>query len=680
MKRLKFNFRSKKAVFATVATVVAVGLGGFAYKQVSATEIRDCSGNSIIQCGALTPREFISKVKQNNNNGHHDLQAIYANFGLVPKQYQQFVKYAEMGQDYRNGNIVVNGQIVATHAWSIGRYAAWQGSGYFKKVIDGKTYYGNYNDKAYGANVKSIPVMVLFDSHGVMQFAVMTACGNPARGNKVTPKYSCDLLQTKHDSGNTYSFTTKASASDNAKVVKVVYDFGDGSNKVTETSLSKEVTHTYTKSGSFTTSVTVYVSLPGKQTVTVTSAHCQTKITVTPPPPQVSLTCNDLALTPGVINQQNGDQTYELTASGSAKNATITSYAFTLGDGSAPVKIATSANTASTEHTYAPGTYTASVVVSAQANGKDYSATSANCEKSITVKKPAPSSLACDNLTLTAGNVDSTTGDTQYTLAATASEQNATISDYTFTLGDGSKDVTVTSSAITAFTTHTYAPGTYDVHVSVTGMEDGKQVTVTSPNCAGSITVKPPVPSPTPTYSCDGLTVTSGNVDGTTGATAYTLAATAYVSNATITNYVFNFDDNNQTQTVTTGNTSATATHTYAPGTYNPTVTVTVTLPDGTTKQVTSAACATQITVAPPTCTAPNGQTYPAGSSQCTPTCTSPTNGQQYPMGSAECQTPPPTLPNTGAGNTIALFAGVSLAAAGLHWLFVNRRFGRSSL
>lgn len=702
MKRLRFNFRSKKAVLATVAAVVALGLGGFAFKEVSATEIRDCSGNSIIQCGALSPSEFINKVKQNNTNGHHDLPAIYANFGLVPKQYQQFVKYAKMGQDYRNGNVVVNGQVVATNAWSIGRWASWQGSGYFTKKINGVNYYGNYNDKAYGSNVNSIPVMVLFNSHGVMQFAAMTACGNPVGGKKVTPKYSCDLLQTKHDSGNTYSFSTKASASENAKVVKVVYDFGDGSSKVTETSLSKEVTHTYTKPGSFTTSVTVYVSLPGNQTVTVTSAHCQTKITVTPPPPPVSLTCNDLTLTPGVVNQQNGDQSYTLTANGSAKNATITGYAFTLGDGSAPVKVSTGNTSASTTHTYAPGTYLASVVVSAKANGKGYTATSVNCEKRFTVNKFVPGSLACDNLTLTAGNVDSTTGDTQYTLAATASEQNATIDHYTFTLGDGSSDVTVNGSSTSASTTHTYVPGTYDVHVSVTGTVNGKQVTETSPNCAGSITVKPPVPSPTPTYSCDGLTVTPGDINSTTGATAYTLAATASVSNATITNYVFNFDDNNQTQTVTTSNTSATATHTYAPGTYNPTVAVTVTLSDGTTKQVTSAACATKLTIAPPTCTAPNGQTYPvgssecqpqpptctapngqtypAGSSQCTPTCTSPTNGQQYPMGSAQCQTPPPVLPNTGAGNTIALFAGVSLAAAGLHWLFVSRRFGRSSL
>jgi LPXTG-motif cell wall-anchored protein len=237
--------------------------------------------------------------------------------------------------------------------------------------------------------------------------------------------------------------------------------------------------------------------------------------------------------------------------------------------------------------------------------------------------------------------------------------------------------------------------------VTVNGTVSGKQVSETSANCAGTITVKPPVVPPTPVYTCDGLTAVQTGAADAAGNQEYTLTATASASNATITNYVFTFGDQNQTQTVTSSNTAAVATHTYAPGTYNPSVQVTVTLPDGTTKQVTAAACATKITIAAPTCTAPNGQTYPVGSaqcqpqqtctapngqtyptgsSQCTPTCTSPTNGQTYPMGSVECQPPAPTLPNTGAGDTLALFAGVSLGAAILHWLFIGRRFGRSQL
>ena len=695
MKRLRFNFRSKKAVLATVAAVVAVGLGGFAYKQVSATEIRDCSGNSIIKCGELTPSAFINQVKANNdNNGHHDLQAVYANFGLVPSQYQQFADHAEMGEDYRNGTIVVNGQTVATNAWSIGRYASWQGSGYFTKKINGVDYYGNYNDKAYGPNVNSIPVMVIFDSKGVMQFAAMTACGNPATGNKVTPKYSCDLLQSQHDSGNTYSFSTKASASENAKVVKVVYNFGDGSANVTETSLSTQVKHTYSKSGTFTASVTVYVSLPGNQTVTVTSAKCKTQITVTPPPPQVSLVCSDLTLIPGDVDQSNGNQKYTLDAAAKATNATITDYTFTLGDQSAPVTVSTSADTASTTHTYAPGDYTAKVVVSATAAGKTYTATSADCQKSITVKKIPQGTLTCDQLTLTPGNVDQTTGNTDYTLDATATAQNATITSYVFTLGDGAPNQTVTTGNTTASTTHTYSPGTYHAFVTVNGTANGSSVSETSTKCAGDITVKPIVQ--TAAYSCDGLTgVTTGEADAN-GNQEYTFTATASATNATITNYVFDFDDNNQAQTVTTSDNTATATHTYAPGTYNPHASVTVTLSDGTTKTVTSAACATKITVAPPTCTAPNGQTYPkgseqctptctapngqtypAGSAQCTPTCTSPTTGQQYPMGSSECLTAT-VLPNTGAGDIFGLFAGVSAGAAAIHWFFVRRRLSRS--
>jgi len=694
MKRLRFSFRSKKAVLATVAAVVALGIGAYGYKQAHA--VQDCSGNSIIKCGEQTPKAFINQVKANNdNNGHHDLQAVYSYFGLEPKDYDKFVSYAEMGTDYRDGHIVVNGQTVATNSWSIGRYASWQGSGYFTKTIDGKKYYGNYNDKAFGPGVQSIPVMVMFNSKGEMQFAAMTACGNPAPGKPITPKYSCDLLQSTHVSGNTYSFSTKATATNNAKLVKVVYNFGDGTT-ATETSLSMQVKHTYSKAGDFTATVTVYVSLPGKQTVTVTSAKCKVCIKITPPP-QVSLTCNYLTATPGAI-ESNGDQSYKFVANGSVKNATITGYTFNV-DGAN-----TTTTSSSLTKTFQPGSHNVSVTVNATANGKSYTATSNDCKKSFTVKSNGQ--LACDNLTLTPGTAE-TNGDTPYTLTATASATNATITSYAFNFGDGSNH-TVNTANTSATTTHTYTPGNYNVTVLVTGK--GANGNGVSASCTGKITVKPP----TPVYACDGLTATAIGEADDNGNVAYKLVATAIATNATISGYTFDFGDGSQAKTVTTSDTSASTTHTYAPSTnaYTTRVTVNVTLPDGTTKQVTSDACQTQITVQPPTCTAPNGQTYPKGSPECAPTCTapngqtypagspncevcqynnklsansaqctppptckSPTTGQTYPMGSSECQ--PTVLPNTGAGSMLGIFAGASLAGGLAYRFMLGRRLSR---
>ena len=749
----KFVPKSLKGV-AVGAVVAAAAFAGLSAYRAYAADSYNCDNNAVVYCGASSANQLASKY--NSGDGHnkaYTIQDIYHWFGIGSGDVNNMKSDAVEGSVTSTGDVYAGNTLVATNALTGGRENI---SGSTKEKYGATTFYVRKPSVSFLQG--SLTAMVVMKD-GVFQFAILHACGNPVIGTPKKPNYS---IQKQVRAAGSSSYSSDVTVKSGTEVQYQITVSSTGAvpvdNVTVRDALPADITYT---SGSlkengasadaskfFGNGISIssikngdkvvfdFNAVAGKVSATDTSCRAETlnnegymsaaglpnqssgaKVTTTctPPPPQVSLTCDQLTLTPGTIDQNTGDQIYTLEATGTAKNATITGYDFTFGD-SATQTVTTSATSAKTTHSYAPGTYTASVEVTATANGKAYKETSADCQKSITVTPPTPSTLTCDQLSLTPGTVDSTTGDTAYALAASATANNATITKYVFTLGDGSADQTVTTGNTTASTNHTYAPGTYNVSVSVTGTEKGKTVTETSANCAGQITVKPVVTPPTPTYSCDGLTATPGDTDSTTGATSYTLAATASVSNATITNYVFNFDDNNQTQTVTTGNTSASATHTYAPGTYNPSVTVTVTLNDGTTKQVTSAACATKITVAPPTCTAPNGQTYPAGSSECTPqqtctapngqtyplgsancttcqynnqlsanspqctppqTCTSPTNGQQYPMGSSQCQ--PTQLPNTGAGNVIGLFAGVSLAAAGLHWLFVTRRLGRGS-
>lgn len=270
-------------VFAASALLLAVA----GFHNAGAAFVQDCKANSIIVCGSPTADDFISKVRADNDgHGNHDLQAVYSDFGLVPSEYSQFVTNARPGMALQNGTVVVDGQTVATNAWSIGRT---QFSYTTPITINGKTYF-----KANDTQVllQNLPVMVMFNAQGQMQFAVMNACGNPIKAENVAPKFSCDLLQAKAVSGqqNTFTFTTKATATNNAKLVKVVYTFGDGTT-ATETDLNTPVQHTFIAntcgSGGNTCTVmaTVTVSLPGSQTQTVTSATCKTQITVNVPPP-----------------------------------------------------------------------------------------------------------------------------------------------------------------------------------------------------------------------------------------------------------------------------------------------------------------------------------------------------------------------------------------------------------
>ncbi|MFA5003775.1 MAG: PKD domain-containing protein [Candidatus Saccharimonadales bacterium] len=373
------TFRRPKTLFVlgVVLMLSLVGVASFGATKVLAG---DCDENAIMYCGTGSASQFVGKVRANNDgHGHTDLQAIYADYGLAPAEYSRFVTTAKPGVAFKNGNIVVGNQIVATNTNSIGRLASFQGAGFFTKVINGHTYYGNTNARAFATD--ALPVMVMFNSKGVMEFAVMNSCGNPMGGTKVAPTYSCDALRKSPVAGkaNTYNFSTAASAANNASIAKVVYDFGDGASK-TELSPSTTVQHTYTRGGNFTAKVTVYVNLPGNQQVVVQSVHCQTIITVLVP----FARCVELA--GPAIDQSKMSFLFVATAS-FGNGATFTSADFNFGDGHSANGVAPNGTTASANHTYAqPGTFNAFATLHFMANG--VAVTAPTCKALVTPTTP----------------------------------------------------------------------------------------------------------------------------------------------------------------------------------------------------------------------------------------------------------------------------------------------------
>lgn len=366
---------TKLLLVALLAVSVTFVVGGSA--KVSAA---DCDENAIVYCGTGSASTLIDKVKANNDgHGHHDLQPIYAHYGLVPADYSRYVSTARPGTAYKDGRIVVDGQIVATGTKSIGRLASFQGPGYFTTAISGAgTYYGNINSRAFGSD--SLPVMVMFNSKGAMEFAVLTNCGNPIYGTPATPTYSCDALHSSLVSGkpNTYSFTTAATATNNAKLVKVVYNFGDGTT-ATSTSLTTPVVHAYAKAGTYNATVTVYVSLPGNQTITVTSVKCATVITIKAP----FFSC--IQLTGAILDKSK--YSYSFTATANYGNgATFTGADFNFGDSHSANGVAPTGTSVSTSHMYATaGNYRIVATLHFNVNGVAQSAT---CSATITPTQP----------------------------------------------------------------------------------------------------------------------------------------------------------------------------------------------------------------------------------------------------------------------------------------------------
>lgn len=266
-------------VFA-IAMAGAVGLGLAVKQNTTAATVRECGTNSIDNsthgggCGALSASEFISDV---NHNQPSDLKTIYSHFGLPASEYDRFLKEARHGVAYKDGRIVVDGQVVAENAWSLGR----DSKSYSKPYgINGKTYHASRANNVFAVN--TIDVMVLFNANGEMQFAVMEPCGNPTWGDNVKPEYSCDMLTKTPVAGkkDTYTFKASATAKNNASIVRYEFDFGDGTKK---SSTSNTIEHTYTKPGKYTATVTVVVKLPGDKEKVVPGPKCKTEVEVLAP-------------------------------------------------------------------------------------------------------------------------------------------------------------------------------------------------------------------------------------------------------------------------------------------------------------------------------------------------------------------------------------------------------------
>ena len=231
-------------------------------------------------CGALTPSEL---VDEDIPNGDPDDQgAVFAHFGLSPGEYGRF-KSAEMGVAKTNGDIVVGDETVMTNAWSIGRVKFSYSTEY---PISGV---GTFFKSMHTDVLKSdIPVMVMFDDNGEVEAAVLTACGNPVKGEKVRHNAVCkDLIKTPvSDKKDTFTFTTLFATSELVDVVKLDY-FANGELFDT-TSTPDEATKQMTFTEDTTVVVKVTISLPGDKTKTVESEACKAFIEVkkkeVPPP------------------------------------------------------------------------------------------------------------------------------------------------------------------------------------------------------------------------------------------------------------------------------------------------------------------------------------------------------------------------------------------------------------
>lgn len=652
----------------------------------NASSARDCDSNAIVKCGVSSANDVISKVK-----GSNELQHIYSGYGLQSSDYSRFQKTAKLGYVTKSGNVVVGGKTVGTGSDTIGRQYI---SGSSKKTINGKTYYSRKTSVSFVSN--SIPAYVMMNGDQV-EFVVLTACGNPVhthpKGSK--PIAKCDLLQVAQTAGtlDTFEFTTKATASNGAKITKVTYTFGDNTASVTKNTPTEKVTHKYAKPGNYTAKVTVYFT--ANAGCSDTSDTCEHPITVKPPVTPV-YACLGLGTT--LANDSNTKYTF--TANAKAENgAVLQSGSFNFGDG-ATANGTVSGNNVTATHDYTKsGTFTTTATLTFNVGSTTKTAT---CSFTVKPEIPQPA-YQCTGLAVTKKDR------TDFEFKGSGTATNATITGYRYTVKNSTGTVLLTKDTGTneVLPYSQTTTGDYTVSVQVIVSVNGTTaVTPVSETCTKPFTVTPP--PVTPVAECTALTATlkTGSDD------TYDFATSTHTEgNAQPVSYSYNFGD---TQTQVTGNTTS---HQYTTaGDYTAKVTVTFNV-DGQQQQKTSEACTVPVKVKQQECKPgiPTGSPQcneckpgvPAGSSECTPTCenggktgsectptcenggipsTSPqctptcenggvdhNSAQCSPtcenggMTGAQCQ--PKALPATGAETAVGgLFGSSALAGAGYYW------------
>lgn len=330
-------------------------------------ENRDCDSNAIMYCGAYSASEFQQKY---NANAPGDLRNIYAHYGVNTAE----VAGAKHGYVTRDGKVTVNGKVVATGAYTVGRETKPNSH---TVTIAGKTYYERNSTSNFNWDLNAF---VVLDQFGRFKYALIKDCGNPVVAVPTQPVAvaTCDTLTATAVNRTTYNFTAKASASNGGTITGYSYNFGDGTVK----SGNATISHTYAKPGTYTVKVTAKTNLGDR-----TSAACTKTVTVAPEPAAV---CNGLTAT--ITNRTN----VSLKAIATATNgATIQNYSFTITDENDKTVFNKTATTDTVSTTLKDaGSYKAKVVVKTSVGDK----TGPACEKSFTIAKEKVPGVSIEKL------------------------------------------------------------------------------------------------------------------------------------------------------------------------------------------------------------------------------------------------------------------------------------------
>ena len=268
--------------FKKIGIAISLGfamLGGIWL--ASPSQAAGCNSFNVVYCGTHSMSELQTAYSRT------EIKELYKQWYITETMVQGGSNMREGVVD-ANGNITVDGRVVATNAITVQSKAGTRQPQPQRsyKTSNGYTYYQYTTGQSFVDGPKSYNIYAWFDNNGSFITGVIKDCGNPVWGNPTTPPakpvLTCDALQVTEISRNTFKFSVKATAKGGASITSYTYNFGDNNIKTTN---SSEIQYTYAKEGNYKVTVTVN----GKETGEVKrqSEGCTKTIVVKPEPKMI---------------------------------------------------------------------------------------------------------------------------------------------------------------------------------------------------------------------------------------------------------------------------------------------------------------------------------------------------------------------------------------------------------
>ena len=608
--------KTQKILFASLILTAIAGVSAVPLTKADNVVFngpRDCNNNSILYCGAMSVGELQQKY-----NASPNAQQVYHYYGIDSADMARLQNTAKAGKVYKNGNVVVNGQVVATNSFSAG----WQPQPTSTQATyNGVTFYNTASQGVFLSD--SIDAFVVMDN-GVFAFAILSSCGNPVGGKAGTHEYKLD--KTVRKAGGAWVKTAPVHYGEVYEYKVEVTNTGTGHVRWVRTkdvlpADQKVVPGSLTLNGAYLPESHLFVEgsfinrlAPGNKLTYIFKA---TTAQPTQPEPCTNKESINVANTTALmLPPQTSNASVTLTCKEPPKpenpDYTILKQVQTIGS-----------NNWSEDVTVPSGTDVRYKVV-----------------VSSTGKAPATNVVAKDQLPA---------GVTYKAGTLKKDNNNVNEADANKFFGSGLNIGTLQPNTTVTFTFEATA-GTADQ----AKCKEGKMTNVASitgdklppKNDDANVTV---TCKPAEKISCDMLTATSlGNRKF-----QYTVKYTA-TQGATFQTASYNFGDNSNNLVTD----KTTVEHTYAKdGIFTATVELTF-LVNGKQQKVTSDNCKVnvQASTPPSMCPIPGKQHLPANSPEC-----------------ANDVVVPTSIPNTGAGSLIALFVGSSIISTFAYRFWISR-------